>query len=105
MAPSAPVPPKASWLLLAQQTAWVEYATINPRGQELLLATVRKVLACRSDKNSLVDSIFGEDKKNKGDLSQLASCPFVSWAAARLRSIAARSMNAILRAASTMLIS
>jgi TRAP-type C4-dicarboxylate transport system substrate-binding protein len=53
-----------AWLLLAQQTAWVEYATINPRAQELLLATVRKVLAGRSDKDALVDSIFGEDKKN-----------------------------------------
>ena len=31
-----------AWLLLAQQTAWVEYATINPRAQELLLATVRR---------------------------------------------------------------
>jgi TRAP-type C4-dicarboxylate transport system substrate-binding protein len=53
-----------AWLLLAQQTAWVEYATINPRAQELLLATVRRVLAGRSDKDALVDSIFGEDKKN-----------------------------------------
>jgi TRAP-type transport system periplasmic protein len=53
-----------AWLLLAQQTAWVEYATINPRAQELLLATVRRVLVGRSDKDALVDSIFGEDKKN-----------------------------------------
>ena len=52
------------WLQLAQQTAWVQYATINPRAKELLLATVRTVLIGRSDKDTLIDSIFGEGKKN-----------------------------------------
>jgi TRAP-type C4-dicarboxylate transport system substrate-binding protein len=53
-----------AWLQLAQQTAWVQYATINPRAKELLLATVRTVLVGRSDKDTLIDSIFGEDKKD-----------------------------------------
>jgi TRAP-type transport system periplasmic protein len=53
-----------SWLALAQRTAWAEYATINPRAKELLLETVRTVLVARSDKDTLVDSLFGEDKKD-----------------------------------------
>jgi TRAP-type transport system periplasmic protein len=53
-----------AWLALAQKTAWAEYATINPRAKELLLETVRTVLAAHSDKETLVDSLFGEDKKD-----------------------------------------
>ena len=52
-----------AWLALAQKTAWAEYATINPRAKELLLDTVRTVLLARSDKDTLIDSLFGEDKK------------------------------------------
>ena len=52
-----------AWLALAQKTAWAEYARINPRAKELLLETVRTVLAARSDKETLTDSLFGEDKK------------------------------------------
>jgi TRAP-type transport system periplasmic protein len=52
-----------AWLQLAQQTAWTQYATINPRAKDLLLSTVRTVLIARSDKDILIDSIFGEDKK------------------------------------------
>jgi TRAP-type C4-dicarboxylate transport system substrate-binding protein len=52
-----------AWLQLAQQTSWAQYATINPRAKELLLATVRTVLAARSDNDTVIDSIFGEDKK------------------------------------------
>ncbi len=53
-----------AWLALAQKTAWAEYATINPRAKELLLDTVRTVLLARSDKDTLIDSLFGEDKKD-----------------------------------------
>lgn len=53
-----------AWLTLAQKTAWAEYATINPRAKQLLLETVRTVLAARADKDTLVDSLFGEDKKD-----------------------------------------
>jgi TRAP-type transport system periplasmic protein len=53
-----------AWLGLAQKTAWAEYATINPRAKDLLLETVRTVLTARSDKDTLVDSLFGEDKKD-----------------------------------------
>ncbi|MET0194126.1 MAG: TRAP transporter substrate-binding protein DctP [Hyphomicrobiaceae bacterium] len=53
-----------AWLVLAQKTAWAEYATINPRAKELLLETMRTVLLARSDKDTLIDSLFGEDKKD-----------------------------------------
>jgi len=52
-----------AWLSLAQKTAWAEYATINPRAKQLLLETVRTVLVARSDKDTLIDSLFGEDIK------------------------------------------
>jgi TRAP-type transport system periplasmic protein len=52
-----------AWLALAQKTAWAEYARINPRAKQLLLETVRTVLVARSDKETLTDSLFGEDKK------------------------------------------
>jgi len=53
-----------AWLALAQKTAWAEYARINPRAKQLLLETVRTVLVARSDKETLTDSLFGEDKKD-----------------------------------------
>jgi len=53
-----------AWLGLAQKTAWAEYARINPRAKQLLLETVRTVLVARSDKETLTDSLFGEDKKD-----------------------------------------
>src|SRR5215831_10062762 len=52
-----------AWLQLAQRTAWVEYTRINPRAQELLIKTVRTFLIRLSDKDTLVDSIFGVDQK------------------------------------------
>ena len=53
-----------AWLELAQRTAWVEYARINPRAQELLVKTMRTFLARLGDKDTLVDAIFGDDQKN-----------------------------------------
>jgi TRAP-type transport system periplasmic protein len=53
-----------SWLQLAQRTAWIEYTKINPRAQELLVATVRTFLTTLGDKDALVDGIFGDDPKN-----------------------------------------
>jgi TRAP-type C4-dicarboxylate transport system substrate-binding protein len=53
-----------SWLQLAQRTAWVEYTKINPRAQELLVATVRTFLTTLGDKDAVVDGIFGDDPKN-----------------------------------------
>ena len=52
-----------AWLKLAQRTAWVEYARINPRSQKLLLKTVRTFLDRLADKDILIDSIFGDDQK------------------------------------------
>jgi TRAP-type C4-dicarboxylate transport system substrate-binding protein len=54
----------ASWLGLAQQTAWREYAKINPRAKELLLSTVRTYLVRLGDKDQVIDGIFGDDPKN-----------------------------------------
>jgi TRAP-type transport system periplasmic protein len=52
-----------AWLQLAQRTAWVEYTRINPRAQELLFKTVRTFLVGLGDKDTLVDTIFGDDQK------------------------------------------
>jgi hypothetical protein len=50
------------WLWLAQNTAWVEYTKINPRAQELLVASVRTLLLKFADKDDSSDSSF--DDKN-----------------------------------------
>jgi TRAP-type C4-dicarboxylate transport system substrate-binding protein len=52
-----------AWLQLAQRTAWVEYTRVNPRAKELLFKTVRTFLERLGDKDTLVDSIFGDDQK------------------------------------------
>jgi len=54
----------AAWLRLAQQTAWREYAKINPRAKELLFNTVRTYLVRLGDKDKVIDGIFGDDPKN-----------------------------------------
>jgi TRAP-type C4-dicarboxylate transport system substrate-binding protein len=53
-----------SWVQLAQRTAWLEYTNLNPRARDLLLTTVRTYLVRLTDKDRVVDSIFGDDVKN-----------------------------------------
>jgi len=52
------------WLQLAQRTAWLEYAKINPRAQELLITTLQRILGKFGSKDDLIDSIYKDETKN-----------------------------------------